>query len=161
MFQRNYSRMNHTVQIIFSIILLLSFSNCNTTKNNIPESSTSTSTVSTTSTSSIDGVHFEKLTYNNFDELMKESEGLRLAYFWATWCGPCRTIAPALDNISRDYSGRLTIGKLNVDAEKITADLNGIRAVPSFLFFRNGELVFRTSGLVTEQYLINVIDRLL
>lgn len=145
--------MNYSSNIIFIAFLILTFSNCNTTKNKVEEIPTST-----TSTHS---PAFKQLNYNNFDELMKDGDGLQMAYFWATWCGPCRTIAPAIDNINSDYAGRLTIGKLDVDAEKLTADLNGVTAIPSFLFFKNGELVFRTSGLVTEQYLINVIERLL
>ena len=146
--------MKYTFSITFMISLLLIFSNCNTTKKNVEENSVTTSPP-------ISSPHFEKLTFDNFDTKMKEGEGLQMAYFWASWCGPCRTISPAIDNLSRNYDRRLTIGKLDVDAEKITADINGVTGIPAFLFFRDGELVFRTSGLVTEQYLINVIERLL
>ena len=148
--------MKYTFSITFMLTLLLIFSNCNTTKKSIEENP-----VTTSPSPSIAAPHFEKLTFDNFDKIMKEGEGLQLAYFWASWCGPCRTISPAMDNLSRNYAGQLTIGKLDVDAEKITADLNGVTGIPAFLFFKNGELVFKTSGLVTEQYLINVIERLL
>lgn len=143
--------MNRTVNIILSITLLFALLSCNTTKKTIDKDPIP----------EMGAPHFEKLTFNNFDKIMKEGEGLRLAYFWATWCGPCRTISPAIDNLSRNYAGRLTIGKLDVDAEKVTADIHGVTGIPAFLFFKDGELVFKTSGLVTEQYLINVIERLL
>lgn len=150
--------MNHRFSIIFIISLLLIFSNCNTTKKNVEDKPT---LPSPTTTSTATAPHFVKLTFDNFDKKMKDGEGLQMAYFWASWCGPCRTIAPAINNLSLDYAGQLTIGKLDVDAEKVTADINGVTSIPAFLFFKNGELVFQTSGLVTEQYLINVIERLL
>jgi len=143
--------MYRTINIILGFVLFCAFTNCKTTKKEIEKPSTTVST---------SPPQFDLLTYNNFDELMKEREGLQMAYFWATWCGPCRTISPALDNISRNYAGQLTIGKLDVDADKVTADIHGVTSIPAFLFFKDGNLVFQTSGLVTEQYLINVIDRL-
>ena len=73
-----------------------------------------------------------------------------LVDFWAEWCGPCKMIAPILDDISKDYEGRLIIGKLNVDHNDQTPPKYGIRGIPTLLLFKNGEVVATKVGALSQ-----------
>jgi thioredoxin 2 len=66
---------------------------------------------------------------------------------WADWCGPCHMLAPTIDAVARDYAGRVTVGKLDVDANPATASRFGIRSIPTVLLFRDGQLVDRLVGV--------------
>jgi len=66
--------------------------------------------------------------------------------FWAEWCGPCRQIAPALEELSGDYDGKLVIGKLNIDDNPMTPGKYGVRGIPTMMLFRGGELVATSVG---------------
>ena len=101
-----------------------------------------------------------KLTDADFDEKVK-SESLILVDFWAEWCGPCRVIAPVLEELAGDYSGRLTIGKVNVDENRQTAARFGIRSIPTLLFFRDGARVDQVIGAHPKGTLKGKIDQLL
>ncbi len=81
----------------------------------------------------------------NFDELLKRGEPL-MVDFWAEWCGPCRMIAPIIEELSKEYEGRLTVGKCNVDVERELPSKFAIRNIPTLLFFNGGELVGRHVG---------------
>ena len=69
-----------------------------------------------------------------------------LVDFWAEWCGPCKMIAPVLDEIATELNGKLTIGKINVDEEQSTMMAYGIMGIPALLLFKDGELVTRITG---------------
>ena len=77
------------------------------------------------------------LTDDSFDTDVLKADGLTLVDFWAEWCGPCKMIAPILDEIAEEYQGKLTIAKLNIDQNPGTAPKYGIRGIPTLLLFKN------------------------
>jgi thioredoxin 1 len=87
--------------------------------------------------------HFEEST---FDEDVLQSSSAVLVDFHADWCGPCKMMAPVIDQIAADYEGRLTVGKLDVDAAQGIAMRYGIMGIPTLGFFRDGQLVDRLVG---------------
>lgn len=87
-----------------------------------------------------------KITDASFEEEVLRSETPVLVDFWAEWCGPCRMIAPALEEISDELDGRVTIAKLNIDEEPETAMKFGIRSIPTMLLFKDGEVVATKLG---------------
>ena len=81
-----------------------------------------------------------------------------LVDFWAEWCGPCKMIAPILDEIAEEYEGRLTITKLNIDDNQGTAPKYGIRGIPTLLLFRDGEVVATKVGALSKGQLKEFLD---
>jgi thioredoxin 1 len=92
------------------------------------------------------------LTDENFDEELEKSP-LILVDFWAEWCAPCRIIAPVVEELARDYDGKLVCGKLNVDENPATAARFQIMSIPSLLLFKNGEAVDKVIGAVPKSHL--------
>ncbi len=86
-----------------------------------------------------------EITSANFDELLKSGKPF-MVDFWAEWCGPCRMIAPMVDEMATEYEGRITVGKCNVDNERELPSKYSIRNIPTLLFFKNGELAERHVG---------------
>lgn len=82
-----------------------------------------------------------------------------LVDFWAEWCGPCRMIAPTVEELATDYAGRVTVGKLNVDANPATAGQYGVRSIPTLLLFKGGEVVESVVGLADKGRLEAIIDK--
>lgn len=80
---------------------------------------------------------------------------------WAPWCGPCRSMGPIIDKLSEDYEGKALVGKVNVDEEPDIASEYGVRSIPCFLFFKNGELVDKIVGAVKESELKAKLDSIL
>jgi thioredoxin 1 len=79
--------------------------------------------------------------------------------FWAEWCGPCKMIAPILDEVANDYNGRLKIAKLNVDENQQTPARFGVRGIPTLILFRNGEVVAQKVGAQSRANLTAFIDQ--
>ena len=91
-----------------------------------------------------------ELNDNNFNDEVTKSEMVVLVDFWAEWCGPCKMIAPAVENISNNFEGKLKVGKLDVDSNPVTSSTFGIRSIPTLLIFKNGSPVEQIVGAVSE-----------
>lgn len=93
----------------------------------------------------------------DFGDAVKQ--GLVLVDFWAEWCAPCRRLAPTVDQLADDYTGRLTVGKMNVDENPMTPTSFMIRGIPTLLLFRDGELKETIVGLADKAELARMIDK--
>lgn len=100
-----------------------------------------------------------ELTEQNFDEIIKE--GVVMVDFWAPWCGPCRMIAPVIDNLATQYEGKAKVCKVNTDEQQELATKFGIRSIPTIFFYKNGEKVDEMIGAATEQEFKDKLDGLL
>jgi thioredoxin 1 len=88
---------------------------------------------------------------------VEEHKGLALVDFWATWCGPCHMVAPILDQLARDYDGRVKVTKVDVDANQQTAMRWDVRAIPTVLFFKDGRMVYYVSGALPKaNFVLNI-----
>ncbi|NMC36725.1 MAG: thioredoxin [Bacteroidales bacterium] len=98
---------------------------------------------------------------NNFDEIVLKSDKPVLVDFWAEWCGPCRMIAPIVEDISKEYEGKVLVAKCDVDNCPGVAAKFGIRNIPTVLFFKNGKVADKQVGAVPKTNFINKINVLL
>ncbi|HRG63653.1 MAG: thioredoxin TrxA [Neisseriales bacterium] len=94
----------------------------------------------------------------SFEADVLKAETPVLVDFWAEWCGPCRMIAPILDDLSQEYAGRLKIVKVNVDENSVSAATYGVRGIPTLLLFKNGELAETKVGALPKGQLAAFID---
>jgi thioredoxin 1 len=101
-----------------------------------------------------------ELTDANFDELVLKSDKPVLVDFWAVWCGPCRMVAPIVEELSKDYDGKAVIGKVDVDNNPEISAKFGIRNIPTLLFFKNGEVVDKVVGASPKQAFTAKLDAL-
>ena len=84
----------------------------------------------------------------NFEAEVEKHDGLAIVDFWATWCGPCRMIAPILEQLSTEYEGKVKVTKLDVDANIKTSSRFNVRSIPTLLFFKDGRVVDQIIGAV-------------
>lgn len=82
----------------------------------------------------------------NFEQEIEKHDGVAVVDFWAAWCGPCRMIAPIVDQLATEYQGKVKVAKLDVDANARTASRFNVRSIPMLLFFKNGEVVDQIIG---------------
>jgi thioredoxin 1 len=103
--------------------------------------------------------HIISLTQENFALEVLQSTSPVLVDFWAEWCGPCKMIAPILDELADEYDGRVKIGKVNVDEQQGVAAEYGIRAIPTLLLFHKGQVAEQIIGLRSKRDLKASFDR--
>ena len=91
----------------------------------------------------------------DFEQQVEQNDKLTVVDFWATWCGPCRMIAPILDQLAVEYQGKVKVTKLDVDSNIKTASRFNVRSIPTILFFKDGKLVDQVVGAVPKPTLEN------
>src|SRR4030042_4836992 len=97
----------------------------------------------------------------NFDEIVIKSDKPVVVDFWAEWCGPCRMIAPIMEELSKEYSGKAVITKCDVDSNPQVAAKYGIRNIPTVLFFKDGKIADKQVGAVPKPHFVNKLNALL
>lgn len=101
------------------------------------------------------------LSDDTFEQEVLKSTSPVLVDFWAEWCGPCRTLAPVIDDLATEYAGKLKVGKLDIDANQNTALKYGIQSIPTILLFVDGEVAHKLIGLQPKSSFKKLIDELL
>ena len=102
--------------------------------------------------------HILYVTDDTFEPEVLKSETPVLVDYWAEWCGPCKMIAPILDEVAKEYSGRLKVAKLNVDENQTTPPKYGIRGIPTLMIFKNGAVEATKTGALSKSALMAFID---
>ena len=101
------------------------------------------------------------ITDDTFETEVLQSDKLVLVDFWATWCGPCKMIAPILEEIADEMSDQIKVTKMDVDVNKVVAGKFNIMSIPSLLFFKNGKMVDQIVGAVPKAQLLSRLDKVL
>ncbi|MEM7299435.1 MAG: thioredoxin [Bacteroidota bacterium] len=102
-----------------------------------------------------------EFTDDNFQETAIEQDKVSVVDFWAEWCGPCRMIAPIIEELAKEYDEKVVVGKLDVDSNPNTSMKYGVRSIPTILIIKNGEVVDKHVGVTTKNALAEKIDKYL
>ncbi|AIB10556.1 thiol reductase thioredoxin [Azospirillum baldaniorum] len=102
-----------------------------------------------------------KVTDDSFEQDVLKADGPVLVDFWAEWCGPCKMIAPALDDLAKEYGGKVTVAKLNIDDNPGTPTKYGVRGIPTLMLFKNGNVAATKIGALPKTALFTWVDEAL
>ena len=102
--------------------------------------------------------HIHHVTDGNFDSEVLQSQTPVLVDYWAEWCGPCKMIAPILDDVAKDYAGKLKVAKLNIDDNQDSPAKYGIRGIPTLMLFKGGNVEATKVGALSKSQLTAFID---
>ena len=102
--------------------------------------------------------HIHYVTDDTFATEVLQSQQPVLVDYWAEWCGPCKMLAPILDEIAKDYAGRMKVAKLNIDDNQITPANFGVRGIPTLMLFKNGNVEATKVGALSKSLLTAFID---
>ena len=100
-----------------------------------------------------------EVTDANFDQDVLKSDKPVLVDFWATWCGPCRAIAPIVDELAKEYQGKIKVGKMDVDRNNATPMRYGVRGIPTLLVFKGGQVKEQIVGYVPKETIQKALDK--
>jgi len=100
-----------------------------------------------------------ELTDANFDQMVLQSEQPVMVDFWAAWCGPCKALAPIVDEVATAYSGRVKVGKMDVDRNAATPMRYGVRGIPTLLIFKGGKVAEQIVGYVAKERIQQALDK--
>jgi thioredoxin 1 len=100
-----------------------------------------------------------EVTDANFDQLVLKSEQPVLIDFWAAWCGPCKALAPIVDEVAQAYTGRVKVGKMDVDKNAATPQRYGVRGIPTLLLFKDGQVKEQIVGYVAREVIEKALDK--
>jgi thioredoxin 1 len=101
------------------------------------------------------------ITDDNFQAEVLASDTPVLVDFWAAWCGPCRAIAPAVEQLAKEYKGKVKVGKLDIDAHQNVPEKYGIMSIPTLILFKNGQIADRVVGSVPKSKLDEMVKKAL
>ncbi len=105
--------------------------------------------------------HIKEVNDGNFEQVVLQSETLVLVDFWAAWCGPCRTLAPIVETVAKEYAGAAHVVKLNVDDNPSITQRYGIQGIPTLIVFKGGKEEGRIIGVTSQDSISRMIDKAL
>jgi len=100
-----------------------------------------------------------EITDANFDEVVLKSDQPVLVDFWAQWCGPCKALAPIVDEVAQSYAGRVKVGKMDVDKNAATPQRYSVRGIPTLLLFKDGQVKEQIVGYVAREVIEKALDK--
>lgn len=100
-----------------------------------------------------------EVTDGNFDQMVLKSNQPVLIDFWAAWCGPCKALAPIVDEVAAAYQGKVTVGKMDVDNSPVTPQRYGVRGIPTLLIFKNGQVQEQIVGYVAREIIEKALNK--